>query len=156
MYRSDTVNSNTVNSKFDFIRSKTLPTNDFELTVPDLYWHNIDINRSEFYHSFAEYCPIRHHNTEYIELEPYDNTDDNCPSGASRTDEYVRFQVLTGSCPEDGKCRFNTIIKLSILTWRQDYIGSVFLTCTKNGWFPPKLKHYHDRNGKYKLQVGNG
>ena len=63
-YRSDTVNSNTVNSKFHFIRSyyeifsyhfpiisclkcmvnsnfhlirsKTLPTNDFELTVPNL------------------------------------------------------------------------------------------------------------------------
>ena len=64
-YRSGTVNSNTVNSKFHLIRSfcemfsyhfpnisclkctvnsnfhlirsKTLPTNDFELTVPDLY-----------------------------------------------------------------------------------------------------------------------
>ena len=64
-YRSGTVNSNTVNSKFrlirsyfeiffynfpnipclkytvnlkfHFIRKKTLPTNDFELTVPDLY-----------------------------------------------------------------------------------------------------------------------
>ena len=30
-------NSNTVNSNFHLIRSKTLPTNDFELTVPDLY-----------------------------------------------------------------------------------------------------------------------
>ena len=29
----------TVNSNFHLIRSKTLPTNDFELTVPDLYWH---------------------------------------------------------------------------------------------------------------------
>ena len=65
MYRSGTVNSNTVNSKFHlirsyceifcyhfpnisclkctvnsnfhFIRSKILPTNDFELTVPNLY-----------------------------------------------------------------------------------------------------------------------
>ena len=65
-YRSDTVNSNTVNSKFHFIqsfceisvksfstisclnctvnsnfhlfRSKSLPTNDFELTMPDLYY----------------------------------------------------------------------------------------------------------------------
>ena len=65
LYRSGTVNSNTVNSKFHLIRSyceivfynfpnisclkyavnsnfhlirsKTLPTNDFELTVPDLY-----------------------------------------------------------------------------------------------------------------------
>ena len=65
-YRSGTVNSNTVNSKFHLIRSyceiffynfpnipclkytvnsnfhlirsKTLPTNDFELTVPDLYF----------------------------------------------------------------------------------------------------------------------
>ena len=65
-YRSGTVNSNTVNSKFHLIRSyyeiffyhfpnipclkctvnsnfhlirsKTLPTNDFELTVPDLYY----------------------------------------------------------------------------------------------------------------------
>ena len=64
-YRSGTVNSNTVNSKFHLIRSyreilfyhfpnisclkctvnsnfhlirsKTLPTNDFELTVPNLY-----------------------------------------------------------------------------------------------------------------------
>ena len=64
LYRSGTVNSNTVNSKFHLIRSyceiffynfpnipclkytvnlnfhlirsKTLPTNDFELTVPDL------------------------------------------------------------------------------------------------------------------------
>ena len=27
----------TVNSNFHLIRSKTLPTNDFELTVPDLY-----------------------------------------------------------------------------------------------------------------------
>ena len=64
-YRSDTVNSNMVNSKFHFIQSfcdfsvkcfpiisclkctvnsnfhlfqrKSLPTNDFELTVPDLY-----------------------------------------------------------------------------------------------------------------------
>ena len=64
-YRSGTVNSNTVNSKFHLIqsyyeiffyyfpnipclkctvnsnfhviRSKILPTNDFELTVPDLY-----------------------------------------------------------------------------------------------------------------------
>ena len=66
IYRSGTVNSNTVNSKFHLlrsyyeiffyhfsnisclkctvnsnfhlIRSKTLPTNDFELTVPNLYW----------------------------------------------------------------------------------------------------------------------
>ena len=66
-YKSGTVNSNTVNSKFHLIRSyceiffyhfpnisclkctvnsnfhlirsKTLPTNDFELTVPDLYAH---------------------------------------------------------------------------------------------------------------------
>ena len=36
-YRSGTVNSNTVNSNFHLIRSKTLPTNDFELSVPDLY-----------------------------------------------------------------------------------------------------------------------
>ena len=67
-YRSGTVNSNTVNSKFNLIQifyevsvnifsiisclkctvnsnfhliqSKTLPTNDFELTVPDLYNFN--------------------------------------------------------------------------------------------------------------------
>ena len=67
LYRSGTVNSNTVNSKFHLIRSyceiffyhfpnisclkcnvnsnfhlirsKTLLTNDFELTVPNLYWH---------------------------------------------------------------------------------------------------------------------
>ena len=67
-YRSGTVNSNTVNSKFHLIRSyceifvyncpntsclkytvnsnfhliqsKTLPTNDFELTVPDLYFRS--------------------------------------------------------------------------------------------------------------------
>ena len=60
-YRSRTVNSNTVNSKFHLIRSyceiffynfpnmpclnfhlirsKTLLTNDFELTVPDLYFN---------------------------------------------------------------------------------------------------------------------
>ena len=36
-YRSGTVNSNTVNSNFHLIRSKTLPVNDFELSVPDLY-----------------------------------------------------------------------------------------------------------------------
>ena len=70
-YRSGTVNSNTVNSKlhlirffyevsgnifpiisclkctanlnFHLIRSKTLPTNDFELTVPDLYWYLVVI-----------------------------------------------------------------------------------------------------------------
>ena len=28
----------TVNSNFHLIRSKTMPTNDFELTVPDLYY----------------------------------------------------------------------------------------------------------------------
>ena len=67
-YRLSTVNSNTVNSKFHFIRSfcemfsyhfpiisclkcminlyfhsfrrKSLPMNDFELTVPDLYWYS--------------------------------------------------------------------------------------------------------------------
>ena len=32
-----TVNSNTVNSNFHLIQSKSLPTNDFELTVPDQY-----------------------------------------------------------------------------------------------------------------------
>ena len=70
MYRSGTVNSNTVNSKFHLIRSyyeiffyhfsnisclkctvnsnfhlirsKTLPTNDFELTVPNLYHESLD------------------------------------------------------------------------------------------------------------------
>ena len=31
----------TVNSNFHLIRSKTLPTNDFELTVPDLYTYCI-------------------------------------------------------------------------------------------------------------------
>ena len=74
-YRSGTVNSNTVNSKFHLIRSyceiffynfpnipclkytvnsnfrliqsKTLPTNDFELTVPDLY----------IYYRGKSFCP---------------------------------------------------------------------------------------------------
>ena len=36
-YRSGMVNSNTVNSKFHLIWSKTLPMNDFKLIVPDLY-----------------------------------------------------------------------------------------------------------------------
>ena len=71
-YRSGTVNSNTVNSKFHLIRSyceiffynfpntpclkytvnsnfhlirsKTLLTNDFELTVPDLYLNKLKIS----------------------------------------------------------------------------------------------------------------
>ena len=73
-YRSGTVNSNTVNSKFHLIRSyceiffyhfpnisclkctvisnfhlirsKTLPRNDFELTVPNLYCHYCVVGRS--------------------------------------------------------------------------------------------------------------
>ena len=36
-YRLGTVNLNTVNSNFHLIQGKTLLTNDFELTVPDLY-----------------------------------------------------------------------------------------------------------------------
>ena len=37
VYGSGMVNSNTVNLNFHSIRSKTLQTNDFELTVPNLY-----------------------------------------------------------------------------------------------------------------------
>ena len=37
----------TVNSNFHLIRSKTLPTNDFELTVPDLYY-SVDPNTKSF------------------------------------------------------------------------------------------------------------
>ena len=37
----------TVNSNFHLIRSKTLPTNDFELTIPDLYnWECTSRGRS--------------------------------------------------------------------------------------------------------------
>ena len=32
----------TVNSNFNLIRSKTLPMNDFELTVPDLYQQKVE------------------------------------------------------------------------------------------------------------------
>ena len=35
----------TVNSNFHLIRSKTLPTNDFELTVPDLYMNKVSMNK---------------------------------------------------------------------------------------------------------------
>ena len=33
----------TVNSNFHLIRSKTLPPNDFELTVPDLYYKSFKV-----------------------------------------------------------------------------------------------------------------
>ena len=79
-YKSGTVNSNTVNSKFHLIRSyyeiffyhfsnisclkctvnlnfhlirsKTLPTNDFELTVPNLYLHFRDM----IFAKYSFYC----------------------------------------------------------------------------------------------------
>ena len=82
-YRSGTVNSNTINSKFHLIRSnceiffynfpnipclkytvnsnfhlirsKTLPTNDFELTVPDLHSQNHRPHGSRPFHWFAWY-----------------------------------------------------------------------------------------------------
>ena len=39
----------TVNSNFHLIRSKTLPTNDFELTVPDLYSQLLYIESTYIY-----------------------------------------------------------------------------------------------------------
>ena len=87
-YRSGTVNSNTVNSKFHLIRSycemffynfpsipclkytvnsnfhlirsKTLPTNDFELTVPDLYlgWYIFSVVTGNRYLDIYRYFCI--------------------------------------------------------------------------------------------------
>ena len=37
----------TVNSNFHLIRSKFVPTNDFELTVPDLYKANVIHNKNK-------------------------------------------------------------------------------------------------------------
>ena len=46
----------TVNSNFHLIRSKTLLTNDFELTVPDLYWFLPSIHLHHHFHPDARAC----------------------------------------------------------------------------------------------------
>ena len=34
------------------------------------------------------------------------------------------------------------------MDWGTDYVGSTYLTCTENGWFPLKPKHQSNRDGK--------
>ena len=108
--------------------------------------NRISVNRIEFYHSVVASCPVERFYR--IAIEPYD-TDGSCPTRASNT-AYVRFDVVTGSCSQyERNCPVDTTIKLRVGSWGPDYVGSIYLTCTDNGWFPPKPKHHHDRNGKY-------
>ena len=86
-----------------------------------------------------------------IEIEPYD-TEASCPRSASRiTDVSFKIVSQSGSSSHADNCTVGTIIKLEpdIFGWSPDYVGSTYLTCTENGWFPLKPKRQSSQDGKH-------
>ena len=71
-------------------------------------------------------------------------------------------QAISGSCvnpgfPETAYCTVGTTVRLLLLgvfiIEDNDYVGSPFLTCTNDGWFPPPPRCDSCRVGKYKMPM---
>ena len=74
----------------------------------------------------------------------------SCTLWCSRN-ETAMYDVISanGSC-NFISCTEGTSIELTIPIWIT-FVGSPFLTCTNDGWFPPVPKHDKLRNGKCRI-----
>ena len=66
---------------------------------------------------------------------------------------YRDFDIVSanGSCTSRDKCTVNTtIIVHYVEDFATNFVGSMFMTCTEDGWFPPEPNHETCRQGKSK------
>ena len=71
-----------------------------------------------------------------------------------RTTDMVTGTAVSGSCESQfgfGShliCPVNTTIRLNVLRRTFIYVGTPYLTCTEDGWFPLPPRHDNFRVGK--------
>ena len=75
-------------------------------------------------------------------IEPY-TKDASCggPFLTSVVDFKYKIISRNGYCSYKENCSVGTTIMLDVESWYWVYVGSIYLTCTEHGWFPPKPKH---------------
>ena len=81
-----------------------------------------------------------------ISLEPYIIPNSSC--SGSGLDVRTKIVSTNGSCLRETCTVITTIMLDRSNNWLDNTFGSIYLTCTEDGWFPPKPKVQQCHKGK--------